>query len=146
MLIHVNDAVRKFVFASGLRTVTVNSKPSQALMKAREELDRRCARAGREPPVGWDLLDITDGDCRPILGATQELENLLLAGHSYQEVEKQLCKKYRVTTAELIVAYQSVAKILEESDSTSKQVQAEMDVAPLSDSVSFCERPIGPRG
>ena len=37
-------------------TVTVRARdPITALAKAREEMDRRYERAGREPPVAWSL-------------------------------------------------------------------------------------------
>lgn len=38
-------------------TVTVYAKDEGlALMKARDEMDRRYERAGKEPPVGWSLV------------------------------------------------------------------------------------------
>ena len=37
-------------------TVTVRARdPITALAKAREEMDRRYDRAGKEPPVAWSL-------------------------------------------------------------------------------------------
>lgn len=47
---------KKFVFTAGFRKVTVYAKTVEdARARARSELDRRCTKEGREPPVGWTL-------------------------------------------------------------------------------------------
>jgi hypothetical protein len=56
------DVRRKFVFASGTsyRKVTIHTKPSEAIAKAAEILDRRCEISGSEPPVSWALYEIKE--------------------------------------------------------------------------------------
>lgn len=53
----------KFKFAVGItqrRTVTVRANNlHDAVYKAKDELDRRCANKNQEPPVGWDLTLLT---------------------------------------------------------------------------------------
>jgi hypothetical protein len=46
----------KFMFLSGWRKVTVRADNyDDAVDKALRELDRRCEKTNREPPVAWDL-------------------------------------------------------------------------------------------
>ncbi len=48
--------MKKWTFRAGIRHVTVDaSNRLEAERKARAELDKRCIRAGQEPPVGWTI-------------------------------------------------------------------------------------------
>lgn len=64
--------MKKFVFTAGWRRVTVYADSlGAARSKARNTLDKRCEKEGREPPVAWPLRRVKTTE-EPIKEAMQK--------------------------------------------------------------------------